>query len=107
MATRSLYLILIFSLISRIFALQVTPNSPCSSKCIDSSALDESDPNSSNTVTEDIVCEDADLTSTATGTKWKQCMSCLQNSTYTQGEESDQQWFLCKLINKFVKPCQI
>lgn len=96
MAFHSLHLLLILAVIQPLAALQVTPNSPCSSKCTDSSASDVSNPDSSNTVPADIVCQDADLTSTTTGVKWKTCMSCLENSTYTQGDESDQGWFLCE-----------
>lgn len=76
-------------------SLQVTPNSPCSKVCVDSTTLDLSDPNSSNTRNSDIVCQDADLGSPA-GTKWRDCMTCLQTSTFSQGSESDQAWFLCK-----------
>ncbi|KAJ9143726.1 LPXTG-domain-containing protein [Pleurostoma richardsiae] len=83
------------------FALQVTPNSPCASLCIDSDTLDTSDPNSSTTTGSDIVCEDADFDSSGTGTKWEQCMTCLQNSTFSQGSENDQMWFLYNLRYNF------
>ncbi|KAK3946068.1 hypothetical protein QBC46DRAFT_65220 [Diplogelasinospora grovesii] len=88
---RLLSLLLITQLAS---TLQVAPNSPCSSACVDSTTLDFSDPNSSNTRNSDITCHDAAYGTTETGMKWKNCMSCLQNSTYSQGSESDQQWFL-------------
>ncbi|KAK4171572.1 hypothetical protein QBC36DRAFT_91639 [Triangularia setosa] len=77
-------------------ALQVTPNSPCASKCLDSVDLDTSDPNSSNTRNSDIVCEDSKYSS-AKGTKWQTCMSCLETSTFSQGGESDTMWFLYNL----------
>ncbi len=35
------------------------------------------------------------------GQKWKTCMSCLQNSTFVNGHENDQSWFLCK---RFASP---
>lgn len=96
MAGRSLYRLLLAAVLPFVLrALQVAPNSPCSSVCVDSSTLDLSDPNSSNTVASSIVCEDADFTSTSDGKKWKQCMTCLQSSTFVQGSESDQYWFLC------------
>ncbi|KAI1340924.1 hypothetical protein F5Y15DRAFT_36275 [Xylariaceae sp. FL0016] len=76
-------------------ALQVTPNSPCASLCIDSSDLDLSDPNSSTTTSHDISCHDSDYSSTPTGQKFQSCMSCLQDSTFSQGSENDQLWFLC------------
>lgn len=97
MATRSLHLLLLsVALPYVVFALQVAPNSPCSSVCIDSSTLDESDPNSSTTLAADVVCEDVGFTGTSNGTKWKECMTCLQSSTFVQDDESDQYWFLCK-----------
>ena len=76
-------------------ALQVSPNSPCASVCRDSLDLDASDPNSSNTKNSDITCQDAAYSSAA-GTKFKSCMTCLQTSTFSQGSESDAMWFLCK-----------
>lgn len=83
-------------------SLQVTPNSPCSSLCIDSNDLDISDPNSSNTVNDDITCYDTDFNATATGRKFQSCMTCLQDSSFSQGRESDQAWFLCKSY-----PCHV
>lgn len=77
-------------------AIQVTPNSPCSSVCIDSRSLDVSDPNSSSTQNSDLSCKDSDFTSSATGQKWTACLGCLQNSTFSQDSESDQGWFFCR-----------
>lgn len=77
--------------------IQVTPNSPCASLCIDNSSLDVSDPNSSSTTNADMVCADSDYSSTTAGQKWTKCMSCLQNSTFSQGNESDQVWFFYNL----------
>lgn len=76
-------------------ALQVAPNSPCASFCIDDSSLDVSDPNSSNTNGSDIVCNDGDFSSQATGQKFERCLSCLQDSPFVQAPENDQQWFFC------------
>lgn len=101
MAVRSLYTLLALVLSYNVIALQVTPNSPCSSVCLDSSTLDRSDPNSSNTESSDIVCDDVALNSTSTGSKWKQCMTCLQTSTFEQGSESDQYWFIYNLRFSF------
>lgn len=79
-------------------ALQVTPNSPCAQVCMDSPGLDVSDPNSSTTTTSDIPCLDAEYSSPK-GTKFRDCMSCLQTSTFSQGSESDIKWFLCELMS--------
>lgn len=103
MAVRSLYTLLALVLSYNAIALQVTPNSPCSSVCLDSTTLDSSDPNSSNTDSSDIVCEDVALNTTSTGSKWKQCMTCLQTSTFEQGSESDQYWFMCEFSSTLKK----
>ncbi|ETS79778.1 hypothetical protein PFICI_09631 [Pestalotiopsis fici W106-1] len=98
MASSILIFILIFSIYPRrASSLQVTPNSPCSSLCIDSNDLDISDPNSSNTANGDITCYDKDFNATATGRKFQSCMTCLQDSTFSQGQETDQAWFLYNL----------
>ncbi|KAH6652121.1 hypothetical protein BKA67DRAFT_497576, partial [Truncatella angustata] len=86
---------------SKIAALQVTPNSPCSSFCVDSKGLDISDPNSSNTANDDITCYDKEFSSTLAGQKFQRCMSCLQDSSFIQGSESDQSWFLYNLRYTF------
>ncbi|KAK1760632.1 hypothetical protein QBC47DRAFT_10891 [Echria macrotheca] len=82
------------ALLGLVSALQVTPNSPCASVCIDQPNFDVSAPASSNTRNTDIVCTDAALSSTPQGQKWKDCMTCLQHSTFSQGPENDQMWFL-------------
>ncbi|KAI1198484.1 hypothetical protein F5X97DRAFT_148000 [Nemania serpens] len=87
-------------LISYSTALQVTPNSPCASFCINSEGDDVSDPNSSTTTNKDITCLDSEYTSRA-GQKYQRCMSCLQDSTFSQGSESDQLWFLYNLRYTF------
>jgi hypothetical protein len=83
---------------SSVWSLQVTPNSPCSTLCMDDPTTDVSDPNSSNTYASDIVCNDADYDGTTVGRKFKQCLTCLQNSTASSGSENDQGWFFCMFI---------
>jgi len=95
------------SLVLHASALQVTPNSPCSSSCVDSDNLNFADPSSSNTKNKDIVCYDSEYQSSSAGSKFQQCLSCLQNSTYTQGAESDQLWFLCNYIQMELGPRRI
>ncbi|KXJ93370.1 hypothetical protein Micbo1qcDRAFT_194574 [Microdochium bolleyi] len=90
-------LLVFLSVVSGIAALQVTPNSPCSSFCVDSNDLNFADPASSNTRNKDIVCYDSEYQSSPAGQKFKRCLSCLQGSTFAQGQESDQQWFLYNL----------
>ncbi|TDZ13135.1 hypothetical protein C8035_v000021 [Colletotrichum spinosum] len=75
-------------------ALQVTPDSPCASFCLDSNDLDYSDPNSSNIGNKDVTCLDSQYQTAPAGRKFQQCMSCLQDSSFVQGSENDQSWFL-------------
>lgn len=95
MASLPSILTILFLFIHFSSPLQVTPNSPCASVCVDSNDLDYSDPNSSNTLNKDISCHDKDYTNTGAGQKFRRCLSCLQDSTFSQGSETDQGWFLC------------
>jgi hypothetical protein len=85
-----------FLLASRALALQVTPNSPCAAICLDDASQDVSDPKTSNTFADDIVCLDSGYAGTAAGKKYKACVSCLQASSASGSGENDQGWFLCK-----------
>lgn len=82
-------------------ALQVTPNSPCASFCVDSNDLDFSDPNSSTTGNDDMTCYDSEYTSSPAGQKFQRCISCLEDSTFSQDDETDQLWFLYNLRYTF------
>ncbi|KAI1138647.1 hypothetical protein F5Y05DRAFT_45997 [Hypoxylon sp. FL0543] len=98
----SLLFISILALITQHAAsLQVTPNSPCASFCVDSPNLDFSDPNSSTTKNSDITCSDSEYANSPAGQKFQRCISCLQDSTFAQGPESDQLWFLYNLRYTF------
>ncbi|KAI4863662.1 hypothetical protein F4820DRAFT_368466 [Hypoxylon rubiginosum] len=98
----SLISILLISLLTQhTTGLQVTPNSPCASLCVDSTGLDFSDPNSSTTGNGDISCYDSEYSSSAKGQKFQNCMTCLQSSAFSQGSESDQSWFLYNLRYTF------
>ncbi|KAK1718829.1 LPXTG-domain-containing protein [Colletotrichum acutatum] len=101
MAARSALLLLTTIVPACVSALQVTPNSPCASFCLDSNGLDASDPNSSNTKGKDITCVDDDYKTGAAGQKYQQCLSCLQDSTFVQGSENDQDWFLYNMRYSF------
>ncbi|KAK8029990.1 LPXTG-domain-containing protein [Apiospora rasikravindrae] len=96
-----IFILFFFFFIRFSITLQVTPNSPCASFCVDSNDLDYSDPNSSNTINKDVNCHDKDYASTATGQKFHRCLSCLQDSTFSQGSETDQGWFLYNLRYTF------
>lgn len=76
---------LVFLLATTTNALQITPGSPCSSVCGDSSTTD----------TSDIVCNDFDYYSSAAGATFMNCMQCLQTSNTTTDAEDDVSWFLC------------
>ena len=98
MAPRSLLpLLLALFYPLRVAAISATPNSPCASQCIDSSSLDPSDANSFTTTASDMICDDGDFSLSAVGQKWMSCMNCLQSSTFVQGDQNDQMWFLCML----------
>ncbi|KAI1458490.1 hypothetical protein F4805DRAFT_140907 [Annulohypoxylon moriforme] len=98
----SLLFIYVLTLLTQHAAsLQVTPNSPCASLCIDSTGLDLSDPNSSTTNNSDITCYDSEYSNSPAGQKYQRCMSCLQGSAFAQGSESDQLWFLYNLRYTF------
>lgn len=94
MATYLLASILALQVLTPTLALQVTPNSGCASVCVDYAGADPSDPNVSNTYGSDIVCNDADYSTTAVGQKFQTCINCLQNSTATGSGETDESWFL-------------
>lgn len=101
----SLLLTLTLTLLTQHAAsLQVTPNSPCASFCVDSPNLDFSDSNSSTTKNADISCYDSEYSTTPAGQKFQRCMSCLQDSTFAQGDENDQLWFLCENIPTCLSP---
>jgi hypothetical protein len=77
-----------FILISIARAIRVTPNSPCTAVC-------GSDP--SNTFGSDIVCTDSGF-SKAIGQKFATCVNCLQQSTFSNADENDQEWFICEFL---------
>lgn len=76
-------------------ALQVTPNSPCASLCLDPAG--SADPSTPNIHEDDIVCSNRDYAGEK-GQKFQGCMNCLQNSTYSQGSQNDQAWFMCTFL---------
>ncbi|KAL8348818.1 hypothetical protein RB601_002240 [Gaeumannomyces tritici] len=99
--TRLAILIATLALPRDVFSIQVTPNSPCASSCMDSPSLDRSDPKSSNTRPSDMTCADADYNQSPGGRKWKSCITCLEKSGYSQGSESDQGWYLYNIRYNF------
>ncbi|KAL0943982.1 LPXTG-domain-containing protein [Colletotrichum truncatum] len=101
MAARSALVLLTTLIPSYVSGLQVTPDSPCASFCLDSNDLDYSDPNSSNTRNKDITCVDGKYQTEPPGRKFQQCVSCLQDSNYVKGNENDQSWFLYNMRYSF------
>lgn len=85
----SVFLTLLFWISAK--ALQVTPNSPCAQFCHGSSKS-----KSAKTLGDEIVCNDDDFKKKAEGQKFQRCLACLQDSTFAQGDENDQDWFLCR-----------
>jgi hypothetical protein len=85
---RFAWLVLLFSAF-RIHGLEVTPNSPCHSKC---------DPGNAVTTESSIVCLDSDYSSTGNGSLFQQCVECELGSKAanpTTGA-TDVMWGLCK-----------
>lgn len=80
-------------------AVEVTPNSPCSSLC-DNFISNDSDPGddrNSFTLGKDVVCNDYEYVSTASGRKFKDCLKCELNSTATDSKthQNEAYWVLC------------
>ncbi|KAI1776293.1 hypothetical protein F4818DRAFT_375886 [Hypoxylon cercidicola] len=97
--TSSLTLILFCLLFFRreTAALQVTPGSTCAAICLDAPEGDVRDPAASSTNSSDIVCNDEEYTTTASGIRFKSCVECLQESHAVSGEENDISWYLYNL----------
>ncbi|MCJ1466583.1 hypothetical protein MMC07_005203 [Pseudocyphellaria aurata] len=64
-----------------IHALEVTPNSECSSLCDDNASDDPGSSHKSHTKSDDLVCNDGDFSSTAVGRKFTDCSTCELKST--------------------------
>ncbi|KAF2821851.1 hypothetical protein CC86DRAFT_397284 [Ophiobolus disseminans] len=81
-------------------ALEVSPNSPCTPKCIDDpSKGNASDPAASLTFSRDLFCYDWEIIGdnrTHNGTKFKECQNCMKSSGYawSMAIERDTTWFL-------------
>ncbi|OHE96356.1 hypothetical protein CORC01_08279 [Colletotrichum orchidophilum] len=97
MATASLrhLLLLVSSLVTVVFSLEVTPDSDCAALCLggpNGTAIDTT--TTSGTNSSDIVCEDNQYHLTGKGIKFRNCVSCLQKSQASKGAQSDASWFL-------------
>ncbi|KAI1075625.1 hypothetical protein F5B20DRAFT_374879 [Whalleya microplaca] len=101
MASSTFILLLLALIIQHAATLQVTPDSPCASFCIDSHGLDVSDSNSSSTRNKDISCSDSEYSLSSAGQKFQSCVSCLQESTFAKGKQNDQLWFLYNIRYTF------
>lgn len=71
-------------------SLQVTAGSPCASSCVGAPHLS---PSSSY----GLACKDQDFVSKYNGQLFQSCLTCLQESSFSKGDETDQQWFLYHL----------
>lgn len=75
-------------------AIQVTPNSPCTSVCNNGGSTPGQ--KLSQTNEEDIVCND-EAYSSGKGQQFQQCLDCLQTSSFGTDAENDQMWFIYNL----------
>ncbi|KAJ5043042.1 uncharacterized protein L3040_004430 [Drepanopeziza brunnea f. sp. 'multigermtubi'] len=90
-------LAIVVALLSPTSALQVTPDSACSSVCIDVPTSDISEPDVSNTSASEIVCRDDDYSTGQAGYTYSTCLNCLQNSSASKFDENDQAWYFYNL----------
>lgn len=97
-----LYLAISLLLLCLVHAIEVTPNSECSSLC-DNNISNDSDPGddaNSFTLGRDVVCNDYEYdgpNSTVAGRKFKNCLTCELNSTATDAKthQNEAYWVLC------------
>ncbi|CAG8977756.1 hypothetical protein HYALB_00010977 [Hymenoscyphus albidus] len=75
-----------------VLGLKVSEGSPCAHICLE--GTDVSDPVSSSTLGDEIVCQDKSFNETSTGQKFKSCLNCLQNSTVSENGGNDVKWFM-------------
>ncbi|OBT78781.1 hypothetical protein VF21_02505 [Pseudogymnoascus sp. 05NY08] len=86
--------ILLLFILTFASALRVTPNSPCTTVCVNGgSTLDQT---LSGTHEGDIVCNDEDYTSKK-GQQFEECLNCLQGSSFGTDADNDQMWFIYNL----------
>ncbi|MCJ1463389.1 hypothetical protein MMC07_001996, partial [Pseudocyphellaria aurata] len=79
-----------------VHAIEVTPNSNCSSLCDDSASSDPGKADSSTTNSNELVCDDDEFSSTVVGRKFKECLICELNSTVSGilPNENDINWLI-------------
>ncbi|KAK1672584.1 hypothetical protein BDP55DRAFT_558028 [Colletotrichum godetiae] len=82
------------SLVSTAYCLDVTPGSDCAALCLGGSNGTSLDTSASPTNSSDIVCENNQYHTSGKGIKFKNCVSCLQDSQATKGSDSDTAAFL-------------
>ena len=102
----SLFSIFSLLLIKPSKTIEVTPNSQCSSLCMDKATNNPADDISSLTVSSDVVCSDADFVGSETspkGRKWNECLSCehRSNATDAKTKQNDLYWLLCTFAASF------
>lgn len=92
--------LLFFSILAS--ALEVSPDSPCASKCLDDPLKgNASMREDSLTFHQNLACFDEELSGdnkTDVGKKFTECQNCLKDSGYEDEVygERDTQWFMCK-----------
>ncbi|KAH8798928.1 hypothetical protein F5882DRAFT_186454 [Hyaloscypha sp. PMI_1271] len=91
------FLLATLFLASTTLSLQVSSNSPCTSLCLENPAQNATSLDDTNTFGSDITCVDKDYAGTPNGQRFMACVICLQNSTASDANGSDQEWFLYNL----------
>ena len=98
-STRSSTWLCLLGVILRLsVGLEVAPDSPCASKCIDAPNGDSSSQSASQTYSYNLGCHDWEYVgdnSTQVGHKFRDCNNCLKGSKYvdSKSKETDVQWF--------------
>jgi hypothetical protein len=82
-------------------ALRITPNSPCTTVCVNGGST--ADQTLAGTHEGDIVCNDADYTSKK-GLQFQECLDCLQGSSFGTDADNDQMWFIYNL--RYASDCE-
>jgi len=98
---RTILPIVLLPLLGLVHTIEVTPNSECSSICMNDPHSNPAFDNSSSTQPGKLVCNDWELegpNSTSNGRIFHDCIQCQENSTAYDAKtnENDLYWFLCK-----------
>lgn len=99
MGGAQIFLVALLSTAVSVQGLQFAPRSNCQALCSDGTGAD-----AAKTNTSDVVCEDDDFADSGKGIKFKNCISCLQDSDFVSDSGSDVHAFLCTFVYSGDRP---